>query len=115
MAPPSRPAGARADRVRARPSPARSRLSSILGGIFSAGRGLLAPWRNPSRPATADPMQDGRLRIGIAGAGHFGRFHALKVAGNPRAVLAGLFDPDRARAEAVGQEAGGAPALDWPA
>lgn len=60
-------------------------------------------------------MQERRLRIGVAGAGHFGRFHALKVAGNPRAVLAGLFDPDRARAAAVGGEAGGAPALDWPA
>lgn len=60
-------------------------------------------------------MQEQRLRIGVAGAGHFGRFHALKVAGNRRAVLAGLFDPDRARAVAVGREAGGAPALDWPA
>lgn len=55
------------------------------------------------------------MRIGVAGAGHFGRFHALKVAGNRRAVLAGLFDPDRARAATVGREAGGAPALDWPA
>jgi len=51
------------------------------------------------------------LRIGIAGAGHFGRFHALKVAGSRRAVLAGLFDPDQARAAAVGREAGGAPAM----
>ena len=55
------------------------------------------------------------MKIGVAGAGHFGRFHALKVAGNPRAVLVGLFDPDRARAATVGGEAGGAPALDWPA
>ena len=51
-----------------------------------------------------------QLRIGIAGAGHFGRFHALKVAANPRARLAGLFDPDTARATKVGGEAG-APAL----
>lgn len=49
-----------------------------------------------------------QLRIGIAGAGHFGRFHALKVAANRRARLVGLFDPDAARAEAVGREAGGA-------
>ncbi len=45
-----------------------------------------------------------QLRIGIAGAGHFGRFHALKVAASKRAVLAGLFDPDAARAEAVARE-----------
>ncbi len=51
------------------------------------------------------------LRIGIAGAGHFGRFHALKVASSRRAVLAGLFDPDGARAAAVGHESGGAPAM----
>lgn len=56
-----------------------------------------------------------QLRIGIAGAGHFGRFHALKVAAGPRAELAGLFDPDTARAAAVGREAGGAPALPMAA
>ena len=52
-----------------------------------------------------------RLRVGIAGAGHFGRFHALKVAASRRAHLVGLFDPDTARAASVGREAGGAPAL----
>lgn len=51
------------------------------------------------------------LRIGVAGAGHFGRFHALKVASNPRARLVGVHDPDQARALLVGREAGGAPAL----
>ena len=51
------------------------------------------------------------LRIGIAGAGHFGRFHALKVAASRRATLVGLFDPDMARAAAVGKEAGRAPAM----
>jgi len=56
-----------------------------------------------------------QLRIGIAGAGHFGRFHALKVAANKRAVLAGLFDPRTERAEAVGREAGRAPALKFEA
>ncbi len=57
----------------------------------------------------------GQLRIGIAGAGHFGRFHAMKVAASGRAQLTGLFDPDMARAAAVGREAGGAPALAFPA
>ncbi len=58
-------------------------------------------------------MGKGPLRIGIAGAGHFGRFHALKVAASRRAVLAGLHDPDTARAETVGCEAR-APALPLP-
>jgi predicted dehydrogenase len=54
------------------------------------------------------------LRIGVAGAGHFGRFHALKVAASPRATLAGVHDLDPARAEAVAREAGGR-ALGWAA
>jgi len=55
------------------------------------------------------------LRIGIAGAGHFGRFHALKVVASPRAVLAGIHDPDQARAIKVAAEAGGAPVLELAA
>lgn len=47
-----------------------------------------------------------RLRIGIAGAGHFGRYHALKVAASDRARLVGVFDPDTERAKTVGWEAG---------
>jgi predicted dehydrogenase len=54
------------------------------------------------------------LRIGIAGVGHFGRYHALKVAASERAALAGVFDPDAERAKAVGRESG-APALDLDA
>ena len=53
-------------------------------------------------------MSGPKLRVGIAGAGHFGRFHALKVAAAPRAVLAGIHDPDQARAHRVAGEAGGA-------
>jgi predicted dehydrogenase len=53
------------------------------------------------------------LRIGVAGVGHFGRYHALKVAASPRAVLAGVHDHHKERAHAVGAEAG-APALDLP-
>ena len=45
-----------------------------------------------------------RLRMGIAGAGHFGRFHALKVAASKRATLTGIYDRDPARAEAVARE-----------
>jgi predicted dehydrogenase len=54
------------------------------------------------------------LRIGVIGAGHFGRFHALKIAASPRASLAGIFDTDVARAATVGAEAGGAPASTLP-
>jgi len=54
-----------------------------------------------------------RLRVGVCGAGYFGRLHALKLARHPRAVLAGVCDLHHARAAAVAAETG-APALDWP-
>ncbi len=59
-------------------------------------------------PATGRAMT---LRIGVIGAGHFGRFHALKLARAARATLAGLHDPDGARADQVAAEAG-CPALE---
>jgi len=52
-------------------------------------------------------MTGGKLRIGIAGAGHFGRYHALKVAASDRAVISGIHDLDIERARTVGWEAGG--------
>ena len=66
--------------------------------------------------ATADrpPMTTPRLRIGIVGAGHFGRYHALKVAASDRAHLAGIHDQDQERAKTIGWEAG-APDLSWDA
>ena len=51
------------------------------------------------------------LRIGVIGAGHFGRFHALKIAASARAALVGLTDLDAARAALVGRELGGVPAM----
>ena len=51
-------------------------------------------------------MPESLLRIGIAGAGHFGRYHALKVAASARTKLTGIFDPDLERAKTVGWEAG---------
>jgi predicted dehydrogenase len=57
-------------------------------------------------------MSASSLRIGVAGVGHFGRFHALKVAASQRATLTGVFDPDNERASAVSREAD-APAVDW--
>ena len=47
-----------------------------------------------------------RLALAVIGAGHFGRFHALKAAANPRLRLVGLADADPARAAAVALEAG---------
>jgi predicted dehydrogenase len=54
------------------------------------------------------------LRVGIAGAGHFGRYHALKVAASDRARLVGIYDPDSERAKTIGWEAG-APDLPFEA
>jgi predicted dehydrogenase len=51
------------------------------------------------------------LRIGVIGAGHFGRFHALKIAASTRAALVGLTDLNAERAALVGRELGGVPAL----
>ncbi|MCE2566072.1 Gfo/Idh/MocA family protein [Komagataeibacter sp. FNDCF1] len=55
-----------------------------------------------------------QLRIGIVGAGHFGRFHALKVLDSTREVLSGIHDPDTRRAGVVAREAGGVPVLSYP-
>jgi predicted dehydrogenase len=51
-------------------------------------------------------MPHSTLRIGVAGAGHFGRYHALKVAASTRSRLSGIYDPDLERAKTVGWEAG---------
>ena len=59
-------------------------------------------------------MASTELRVGVAGAGHFGRFHALKLAAAPRATLSGIYDRDSARAATVARETGSR-ALDWPA
>jgi predicted dehydrogenase len=48
-----------------------------------------------------------KLRLGVVGAGVFGRYHALKAAAGPRSACAGVYDPDAARAQAVATEAGG--------
>ena len=48
------------------------------------------------------------IRIGVVGTGHFGRFHALKLAA--RGCLSGLRNVDAARAAAVSAETG-APVL----
>lgn len=47
-----------------------------------------------------------RLKLGILGVGHFGRFHALKAAKAPRVEFLGLADADPTRAATVSAEAG---------
>jgi predicted dehydrogenase len=51
-----------------------------------------------------------KLRLGILGVGHFGRFHALKAAATPEATLVGLHDASADRAAQIAAEIG-APAL----
>jgi len=50
------------------------------------------------------------LRVGLAGAGHFGRYHAKKLAASPRAELTGVHDRDPDHAARVAAETG-APSL----
>ncbi|MSP04109.1 MAG: Gfo/Idh/MocA family oxidoreductase [Acetobacteraceae bacterium] len=59
-------------------------------------------------------MADRQLQIGVAGAGHFGRFHALKVAASARTALVGVYDANTARATQVAAEAGSV-AREFPA
>ncbi len=59
-------------------------------------------------------MADRRLQVGVIGAGHFGRYHALKVASSTRARLTGIFDIDPERAKTIGWEAG-APDMSFDA
>jgi predicted dehydrogenase len=42
-----------------------------------------------------------RIRTGVIGVGYLGQFHAEKYASLPNAVLAGVVDPDRARASMI--------------
>src|SRR3984885_8193256 len=51
-------------------------------------------------------MTDAKLRVGVAGAGHFGRYHALKVAASSRTQLSGIYDTHLERAKTLGWEAG---------
>lgn len=51
-------------------------------------------------------MSNGPLRVGVIGAGHFGRYHVLKLAASAHARLAGLHDHSPHRAVRVAAEAG---------
>ncbi|MFM1976385.1 MAG: hypothetical protein RL145_1231 [Pseudomonadota bacterium] len=51
-------------------------------------------------------VSEKQVRIGVAGAGVFGRNHANKIKANPRATLVGIFDLNADRAEALATEMG---------
>lgn len=52
-------------------------------------------------------MNPQTIRLGVAGAGVFGRNHLRVIAASPRASLAAVYDPDMARARAAAAEFGG--------
>jgi predicted dehydrogenase len=54
------------------------------------------------------------VRIGVIGAGHFGRFHTQKLASSKRATLSGVYDLNPDRAAQIAGEAGTS-SLDLPA
>ena len=47
-----------------------------------------------------------KLKVGVAGAGVFGNYHAQKAAASPRVDLTGIFDVDLARAEKLAETFG---------
>ena len=50
-------------------------------------------------------MKNKVLRVGVIGAGHFGRYHVLKIGKVPQEILSGLFDPNAQQAAKVAAEA----------
>jgi len=77
-----------------------------------ATRAGLRPLPANASPSTTRAMS-APLRVGLVGAGHFGRFHALKIVASPRATLAGVHDHNAVHADAVARETG-APVLALP-
>ncbi|HEY6191093.1 MAG TPA: Gfo/Idh/MocA family oxidoreductase [Bacteroidota bacterium] len=49
-----------------------------------------------------------RLRVGVIGVGHLGSLHAKMLSGIPEALLVGVLDADRSRADAIAAETGAA-------
>lgn len=67
--------------------------------------GVAKPRYRRARPLRRRRKVQKKLRTGVIGAGHFGRYHALKVGSVAREVLAGVYDPDSQRAALVASEA----------
>lgn len=47
------------------------------------------------------------VKLAVVGAGHFGRYHALKAVADPRVDLVGIVDRDREKAARLAAETGG--------
>ena len=56
-----------------------------------------------------------KLKVGVAGAGVFGNYHAQKAAASARADLMGIFDVDLARAEKLAEAFGTTAYTDYAA
>ena len=56
-----------------------------------------------------------KLKVGVAGAGVFGNYHAQKAAASARADLVGVFDLDQARADKVANTFGAVGMTDYAA
>lgn len=59
-------------------------------------------------------MTESRVKIGVIGVGHLGRFHAQQLKAVEQAEFVGIYDVDKERANAVGEEFG-VPVFDDPA
>ena len=56
-----------------------------------------------------------KLKIGVVGVGHFGKFHAAKAAGSPRADLVAVADSDGAQAQEMAAAHGATGFVDYRA
>jgi predicted dehydrogenase len=59
------------------------------------------------------PSEQAPIPVAVIGVGHFGRYHALHYAKNPRAKLVAVIDTDEARRNAVAAETGAEPGADY--
>ena len=65
------------------------------------------------REVTKAPKDDEGMRVAVIGVGHLGQHHARILAGVPGVELAAVVDINRARAEGVAAEFGGAAFTEW--
>lgn len=72
----------------------------------------MAPGTATREGAAQDDGADGALRLGVVGAGHFGRYHAQKAAAIDGARLAAVADIDAERAAAVAGPLGADAVID---
>lgn len=71
--------------------------------------------KTPSHFASSSvhEQQAHMLKVGVAGAGYFGRFHVQKIINSKNETLSGLYDPDPVQAAKISAEAHHAPILSY--